>query len=110
MNSIPLLFLAAHMVGDFITQNQWMSDRKLSNWRVRWLHVSIYTLGFVPIPLMVGLPIRQAVAFILLIFITHFLTDSRRWASGDKWPLKPLMVDQSIHIATLALIASAFGI
>lgn len=107
--NVSLLILAAHMLGDFVFQTQWVADRKLKSAWVRLLHVWTYTACFLPIVGLASLSLRQAVAFLLLVFITHFITDSRRWASSDLWELKPLMVDQTIHITTLAILAAAFG-
>lgn len=105
---IGLWLLAAHMVGDFITQNQWMADNKLRCPRVRAFHVTVYTLGFVPVVIFATSDWRRAVGFLLFLWAAHFVTDSRRWASGEKWPAKPLMVDQTIHIVTLAVLGSGF--
>ncbi len=107
---LGLLFLAAHLVGDYITQNQWMAAHKLNDWKVRAVHVTVYTLGFVPVVLITGLSIGHVGALLGLIWLTHFITDCRRWASGEKWPPKPILVDQAIHVTTLAILGIAFGI
>lgn len=105
-----LMLIAAHMVGDYITQNDWMAAHKLTDWRVRALHVTAYTLGFAPVAWWAGLAVWPAVAFLALVWVTHFITDSRRWASGEKWPPKPILVDQAIHLTTLAVLGAAFGL
>src|SRR5665213_101761 len=102
-NMISLLLLAAHMLGDYITQNDWMAKYKLTNWRVRAVHVSVYCLGFVPVLFCTSLPHRQYLLFLAILWITHFIIDSRRWASGKGWPPKPILVDQTIHVITLAI-------
>ena len=108
--SVALPILAAHMVGDYVTQNDWMAANKLRSWKVRAVHVTVYTLGFIPVVLMAAMSPKGSAAFLALIWVTHFITDCRRWAKGDKWPPKPILVDQTIHIATLAVLAYAFQI
>lgn len=106
-----LLLLAGHMLGDYILQTDHMAAFKLKSARVRALHVSVYCLGFLLLVPLAGLtdPGRLAL-FLVLLWATHFATDCRRWASADKWPPKPILVDQSIHIVTLALLGWAFGL
>jgi hypothetical protein len=110
MGSIGLLLASAHMVGDFVTQNEWMAANKLCDWRARLVHVAVYTAGFVPVVLLTPLTWEHRGIFLALLFVTHFVTDGRRWASGDKWPPKPILVDQSIHVATLGALAMLFGL
>lgn len=98
------------MVGDFVTQTDWMATNKLKSAFVRGVHVSVYSLGFILVVLAARLDALSALLFVALLWITHFITDSRRWASGDKWPPKPIMVDQSLHIATLAWLAWLFNL
>jgi hypothetical protein len=105
---IALALLAAHMIGDYITQTGWMAANKLNNWRARAIHVSVYTAGFIPVALLTKLTWSMVLLFVALVWATHFITDCRRWASGDQWPPKPILVDQSIHIATLAILGIAF--
>lgn len=107
---IGLALLAAHMVGDYITQTQWMASNKLARSGVRCVHVTVYTLGFIPVMFVTELDLRRATMFLGLLWITHFITDSRRWASGAAWPPKPILVDQAIHVATLAILGIGFGL
>jgi hypothetical protein len=105
---MELILLASHMFGDFITQTDWMASNKFINWKARLFHVSVYTLGFVPIPFIAHMKLISALLFLGLIFITHFITDCRRWVSGEKWAPKPIVVDQTIHVITLAILALIF--
>ena len=107
---ISLLLLAAHMLGDYITQTGWMAADKLINWKARVVHVTVYTAGFVPIAYLCGLAPARFAAFIGAVWVTHFITDCRRWASGEQWPPKPILVDQSIHIITLAVLGVLFSL
>ncbi len=108
--TIDLTIIACHMVGDYLTQTDWMAARKFLDWRPRLAHVAVYTAGFAFVPLQAHLPLRQALLFLLVVGVPHFVVDCRRWASAEIWPLKPVMVDQSLHIAFLAATAVAFGL
>jgi hypothetical protein len=107
---IALLILAAHMVGDYVTQTQWMAENKLRCWSALAIHVSVYVAGFVPVMLLSGLHFGASLGFLCLLWVTHFVTDCRRWASGAKWPPKPILVDQTIHVVTLAVLGLCFGL
>lgn len=100
---LGLDLLAAHMVGDYILQTDRMAARKLSDWRVRAVHVVAYSLPFSVVLAAHGYP-GEWRTFMALLMVTHFITDSRRWASGEKWAPKPIMVDQTIHLVTLAVL------
>lgn len=109
MNS--LLLLAGHMLGDYILQTDHMATFKLKSAWVRAYHVSVYCLCFLPLMPLAGLTDPgRLLLFLILLWATHFATDCRRWASADKWPPKPILIDQSIHIVTLALMGRAFGL
>lgn len=102
-----LELLALHLLGDFVLQTEHMALNKLTDWKVRLLHVSIYTLSF----LAWGWWLHGASGlwFAAGVFATHFVIDSRRWCS-DKWPPKPIIIDQSLHIIVLALLVRLCGI
>lgn len=103
----PLTLLAAHMVGDYVLQTDQQARTKLADWRPRAVHVSTYTLAF--LPAVWGRPWDVVLTFLALVWVTHFITDSRRWASGKEWAPKPILVDQAIHLATLAVLARVFA-
>lgn len=105
MINIPSLeILAAHGAGDFILQSQWMAANKLTNPLARLWHVVVYTACFIPTLAFSGLSVEQLLLTLLLIAGPHYVLDSRRWASGDTWPPKPIMVDQVLHLIHLALL------
>jgi len=101
-----MMILGAHMVGDFILQNDWM-QRKSSSSLVCLVHVLVYLLPF---------------CFLLnwwqliLVGVQHFMWDrwsvARRWqifwkqTPPSKWMSGPLWVDQAWHIAWLASVSS----
>jgi hypothetical protein len=64
-----------HLLGDYITQNHWMSVYKVQNnikgYFAAFLHALIYSLPF----LFIG-----SYKAVFLIFITHFLIDKFRLA------------------------------
>jgi len=98
------------MVGEYVTQTDWMAAHKLTDWRPRLAHVATYTAGFAVVAAQAQMSLPRAAAFLLAIFVPHFVVDCRRWASGEHWPPKPIMVDQAIHAACLAATAFAFGL
>ena len=67
--------LYLHMVGDYITQNNWMANTKIKNTKEGYLaafiHCLLYALPF----LFIG-----SLNAVLVIFITHFLIDKYRLA------------------------------
>lgn len=102
---IGLDLIAAHLVGDYIFQTNEQAIKKLSDWRYRLAHVLTYSLPFFALGYLYAEDILKAAVFGTLVAVTHFITDSRRWASGENWPPLPILVDQAIHIATLAVLA-----
>jgi hypothetical protein len=102
---IALWIISLHLLGDYVTQTNAMAARKLTDWRIRTLHVAVYTLPFAVLAVAVG-GTWQPWIFPLLVFVPHWITDCRRWASPDPWPPKPIMVDQTIHALCLAIAAT----
>lgn len=106
---ISLLMLAAHMLGDYVLQTNYMAANKFTSHKVRALHVSLYTLCFIPVTLYAKVGYLNSFSFLGLVWLTHFITDCRRWASAEQWCAKPIMVDQTIHIVTLAILGVYFN-
>lgn len=134
--AIALFFVAFHMIGDYVTQTNWMArykmaagwptstercsdygmlepaqhsrlDREINAAEVRTLHVFLYTLPFVILGILT-LSSSQAFWSSLSIFVPHWIIDCRRWASPDPWPPKPIMVDQALHALHLAIVFAVF--
>ena len=105
---MDLALLAAHLVGDYIFQTDAIAARKLTDARVRAWHCLTYCAAFVPFLLLYAVPLSHAAPFLLWLYATHFVTDSRRWASGDKWAPKPILVDQALHAVALAVLSFCF--
>lgn len=102
------------MVGDFILQTHKVSCDKLRDWRVRFWHVTLYCLPFTILAGAYILADRltefDAFFFLTLVWVTHFITDSRRWASDKEWKPKPILVDQAIHVITLGVLQACFSL
>lgn len=103
---LGLDLIAAHLVADFLFQTDRMAERKLHSARVRAAHAGIHVLVFLPLVLWHARDrLLHGLVFLLLLGLTHFAIDSRRWASGERWAPKPILVDQTLHIVTLAVLA-----
>lgn len=107
---VPLLLLGAHLTGDFILQTSYMAANKMASWRVRAWHVTAYTSPFVLVLLVTPLSWPRYGILLASIWVTHFITDSRRWVSDDNWAPRPILVDQAIHIMSLGLLGLAVGL
>lgn len=82
--------LLAHLVGDFVLQNQWMANRKTASWAIAFLHAAFYTSLFVVF-------FWGQWAALAIIFVTHAIIDHYRlskywmrfWGVGEPgilWP------------------------
>jgi len=96
----------AHLIGDFLIQNEWMAVNKKNNPFVAFVHVLAYLIPYV----FTGLLWWQ----IALIGITHFAQDS---SSFVEWFIRvwkkipeggrgvmPLAVDQVFHLVIIQLV------
>ena len=104
---IPLWFIALHMLGDFVLQNNWMAKNKFTNSIALLLHVSVYSIPFFILGYLT-LPIPLAFVMTSIIFILHTITDSDRWITNKEWPPGEILADQTLHALQLALIAQMF--
>lgn len=85
MSGEPTLVLAwlvlAHLVADFVLQNDWIAITKSQRGRRGWLgvlvHAGFVAVCLVPVPLAYGAP---GLAFLLLVVVTHVGVD--RWKVG----------------------------
>jgi hypothetical protein len=90
----------AHLIGDFILQNEWMVASKKTKSYVCLVHVVVYLIPF----LLTGLQWWQ----ILLIGAQHFVQDRsefvfwwmRVWkkVNAETWDQLALFVDQAFHL------------
>ncbi len=96
----------AHLIGDFILQNDWMAGKKKNSSLACFIHVFIYLFPF----LLCSLEWWQ----ILLIGMQHFLQDRtgfvfwwmKEWKHVpiDYWNELPLYVDQSFHLVWIQIV------
>jgi len=99
---ISLYIIAAHLTGDFILQTDKMAQKKFDSHTWRTIHVIVYTMTFVPVVLVTSLPWL----FLLAVAIPHWIIDTRRWAEPkDDFESYPIVVDQTLHIVSLAIAA-----
>lgn len=100
------------MLGDFILQGAWMSANKLKSHAVRTIHVGVYMIPFGLFcyirQMYFGLSDARCLGFMVTLFVLHWLTDSKRFCTGNPWPAKPIMVDQTLHVLQLAVCGSLF--
>ncbi len=95
-----------HLIGDFITQNDWMAINKKKNSFACLIHIFVYLIPFVFCDL--------AWWQIALIGIQHFAQDRTEfilWWVGkvkhvphDYWMQIPLYVDQAFHFAWIEIV------
>ena len=114
--------LLGHLIGDFLFQTDTMAKHKPQNWRWMLGHVGLYMVPMTVIITAFGLshvlPAWLPVAAWLFVFGTHLGLDQRsftaRWmrmvgASPDH-PWLPIVVDQSFHLITLAIVAQTLAL
>lgn len=99
------LFLLAHLVADFILQPYWLVVRK-RRWDGLLLHGTIVLVCMLALPL----ADRAALALwpaMLAITAVHIVADWWKVRFGSRIPgppIGPFMLDQAIHITTLAVV------
>ena len=77
--------LILHLLGDFVTQNDWMANNKTRRSWPAWCHAGVYSAPF----LLIGSP-----AAVGVILVTHFFIDRYRlvrylmWAKNWLSPLR----------------------
>lgn len=69
--------ILAHLVGDYIIQNQWMADNKQARWWPAIVHGITYTIPF--------LLITRSWLALLVVTGTHVLIDHWRLAKHLSW-------------------------
>jgi hypothetical protein len=122
------VFVVSHLVGDYLLQTEWQASHKRGGLgpdptarRALVMHVTTYTLAFVPAFIWLAGEIGAAVVGIAaLIFVPHLIQDDGRllvaYIKRVKGPGVPdnmfvfAAVDQTFHLAVLfgiALLATA---
>jgi hypothetical protein len=109
---LSLWLIALHMLGDYILQTNWMAMNKLQNVGARTVHVLCYTLPFGCFATAWAhfhtphFGTQMIAPFTIGVFVLHWITDCRRWASPIPWAPKPILVDQTLHLLELAAMGS----
>lgn len=122
------VFVICHLVGDYLLQTEWQANHKRGGLgpdptarRALLMHVSTYTLAFVPALIWLAGDIGAWVVGVgALVFVPHFVQDDGRLLraymvrvkgpGATSNPQVVLAVDQTFHLVTLfgiALLASA---
>jgi hypothetical protein len=120
------VFTFIHFVVDWIFQTHSEAMVKHNNWKVRAKHCIIYTIGFVPLMLMLNYTVLEFVLGLNILFWSHFIEDTyipvMLWAKYIRQPpemkdspkegfiqfistplgkILMIVVDQIIHLAFL---------
>jgi uncharacterized protein DUF3307 len=121
--TVFLVLLAGHLLGDWVTQSDWQAANKTRSWAALAAHVSRYhlvmgTLLLIPM-LRDSWPAWKALLIVTMSAATHALIDRR-------WPVRALLrisgspgfatvdwgvlaVDQALHLSILAMLAVLLG-
>jgi len=95
----------AHWLGDYPLQINWIAQRKTNFW-VLLIHIAIHFL----LLLAILYPASAAIwPYLLALAAFHFANDAfKNWLKihMPTWVTWPYVVDQIIHIASLAIVAS----
>jgi hypothetical protein len=74
---LPLLLVVTHFVADWLFQSDWMALNKSKHWDVLAIHVTIYSVCFVPVTAWMFFGSwRFGLLFGAITWITHFITDA----------------------------------
>lgn len=96
------LLILLHFFGDFYTQSDYVSKLKKESSKGLLLHVSIYTVPFILLSLLL-LPLQSAFLSILILFFTHLFIDyyKIRYERDNVISYKIFLVDQALHLVVI---------
>ncbi|MCL4861461.1 MAG: DUF3307 domain-containing protein [Caldilineaceae bacterium] len=109
--------LVGHLIADWMLQNDWMARNKLQQWLAPaiFVHCTIYTLTLL---IMVWswqpdhFVTPQSLLFGAGIFLSHWIIDAgnlaarwMQWLRQSRLPFVQIMVDQTMHVVIIALLA-----
>ena len=102
---IGLALLSAHLLADFPFQSDEIADKKMDDHFVRFTHAGVHAwFTFLFAVLVVEPP--SALYISMLVLGAHWIIDSRRWVEPkEDFELYPVVVDQTMHVTSLFLIA-----
>ena len=106
-------WIYAHLIGDYILQNDFMAQNKKKSWKHCLLHVFVYMLPFLFCDI-------SSLAFVL-IAVQHYILDktmivgwfmkikgSEQFATGPLYPWSWVVMDNILHILWIALVVYLF--
>jgi len=76
--------LLLHLIGDYITQSDWMAQNKTKSFWPAWVHAQVYSTPFL---LLTGFPFHSERSWMAwwTILLTHFFIDRYRLARYVVW-------------------------
>ncbi len=95
---VLLLLIAAHFLGDFAFQSNWMAEMKATSWEVNAYHAFTYTATIYIVAFLGG--VEVGLWFYGAIFLSHLLIDPLK---AMYKVIKPLWLDQALHIGLIYL-------
>ena len=111
MNNLLAYLIVAHLVGDFLLQDDDMQSKSRCSFTCS-VHVGFYAIPFF------FLWLNDAITWwqVALILAQHWAQDRfglhLKWMKfwghtpPDRWPCGPLCIDQTMHLAWIALVAA----
>jgi hypothetical protein len=108
MENAGTVLLALHLIADFPLQTDAMAQNKLGGGAYHLAHVAVHLSLY----LVVLYPIYGLTGVSLAMFVAgcHGLIDTRRWAEPkDEFEDYPIWVDQSLHVASIAVAVVVFS-
>lgn len=121
-SSLLLALVVSHVVGDVLLQTDWEAINKrggltgAGSMRALLMHVTTYTLSFVPVAVWVGedRSVARAALALVLVAVPHLLVDDgwpvSVWITRVKHaplpaPALSIAVDQAFHVVCLLAVA-----
>lgn len=106
-DNLAFVVFALHLLADFQFQTDWMAENKLGGGVAHFSHVAVHLLAYSPLYLLYG-----ATGAYVALFVagSHALIDLRRWPAPQGASERvPIWVDQSLHVASIALAVVLFA-
>ena len=112
MIGFDLHWIYAHLIGDYLLQNDWMATNKKKNSLICMVHIITYMIPFI----FTELNWMQ----LLLIAAQHYIQDrtsfvawfcrmTNKFQNGSNDSFGPLIVDNVFHILWMAMVANYFA-
>lgn len=109
--------LVGHLIADWMLQNDWMARNKQQHWLAPaiFVHCTVYTLTLLLTVWFTQLDRFTAPQYLLFgvgIFLSHWLIDAgnlaarwMQWLRQSRLVFVQVMVDQTMHVVVIALLA-----